>query len=162
MKRGGILVAGVGNVFFRDDGFGPTVARRLSARPIASRVHVVDFGTRGLHLAYELLEGYDAAILVDTTRRGGQPGTLYVLAPETTAGVATADAHDLDPAKMLAFVRTLGGELPTLRIVACEAGTLGGDDDLSMELSEPVAAAIEPAIALVEDLLRELGEVAHA
>ena len=74
-----ILVAGVGNIFRGDDGFGSEVVRRLLARPIPDGVRVIDFGIRGHDLAYAMLEGYDGVVFLDVTRRGGRPGTLYSL-----------------------------------------------------------------------------------
>jgi len=152
-----ILVAGIGNVFFGDDGFGVEVARRLGARPLPDGVDVADFGIRGIDLAYALLDGYAAAILVDATPRGGAPGTLYVLDPEVDA-LETAplpDTHALGPAAILGLVRALCDGLPTLRIVGCEP--VGADaDELTMALSGPVAAAVDEAVALVEGLVDEL------
>ena len=117
-----VLVAGIGNVFFGDDGFGVEVVRRLGARPQREGVQVTDFGIRGLDLAYALADGYDAAILVDAVPRGGVPGTLYVLEPDVPAFPmgALTDTHGLEPAKILGMVRTMGGRLPVLRLVGCE------------------------------------------
>jgi hydrogenase maturation protease len=159
-----ILVAGIGNVFLGDDGFGVAVARLLSTRSLPADVKVVDFGIRGLDLTFALLEGFDAAVLIDATRRGGPPGTLYVLEPEVGSGVehqpggVTIDMHAMDPARVLALVRSLGGNLGTLRVVGCEPGTLGEADDLAPGLSVEVLAAIGPAAALVERLVLELCE----
>jgi hydrogenase maturation protease len=155
-----ILVAGVGNVFLGDDGFGVEVARRLLGRPLPEGVEVRDFGIRGIDLAYALLDGYDAAILVDATRRGKPPGTLYVLEPdvplEPDARHLAVDAHGMDPAKVLGFVRAMGGALAGLRIVGCEPATLGGEAETepAMGLSGPVRQAVDRAVAIVEDLVR--------
>ena len=159
-----ILVAGLGNVFLGDDGFGVAVAERLAARPLPNDVRVIDLGIRGLDLAYELLEGYEAVILIDALPRGGAPGTLYVVEPEIAphddASTGLADAHALDPATVLRLVRSLGGAMPRLRIVGCEPST----DDFAMGLSPAVAAAADPAAALVESLIVELreGAIRHA
>jgi len=157
-----VLVAGVGNVFFGDDGFGVEVARRLSARPQPDGVQVADFGIRGLDLAYALLDGYDAVVLVDAVPRGGAPGTLYVLEPVLPASAppALTDTHDLAPANVLSIVRTMGDRLPVLRIVGCEPGSDAGEQDMTMGLSEPVTAVIDEAVALVESLVGELREEA--
>ena len=155
-----ILVAGIGNVFFGDDGFGVEVVRRLGARPQQDGVQVTDFGIRGLDLAYALADGYDAAILVDAVPRGGVPGTLYVLEPEAPASAmgALTDTHSLEPTKILAMVRTMGGHLPALRLVGCEPAAA---EDMTMGLSVPVAAAVAAAVDLVEALVAELrGQVA--
>lgn len=157
MSGGRVLVAGLGNVFFGDDGFGVEVARRLSLRPQPAGVQVADFGIRGLDLAYALVDGYDAAILVDAAPRGGPPGTLYVLEPEVppSATPALADTHGLEPAKILGIVRTIGDHLPVLRLVGCEPAVAGAEE-MTMGLSAPVAAAVDDAVALVEALVREL------
>jgi hydrogenase maturation protease len=153
--RGGTLVACVGNVFLGDDGFGVEVARRLAAHPLPDGVRVADFGIRGIHLAYELAEkGYDSTILVDATSRGGAPGTVYLIEPnleswETEEGTA-ADAHAMDPRAMLGLVRTLGGTPGKLLLVGCEPAST----EESMGLSEPVAAAVDEAVALILDVLK--------
>lgn len=151
-----ILVAGVGNVLWGDDGFGVEVVKRLSTRTLPEGVHVVDFGVRGMDMTYALLDGYDAAILVDAAQRGGAPGTLYVIEPEVQgdqgAGVET---HGMHPSRVLSTVRALGGELGVLRVVACEPETFG-DGELAMGLSGPVSAAIEPAADMVERLVLDL------
>jgi len=155
-----ILVAGIGNIFQSDDGFGSEVARRLLAGPaMPERVKVVDYGIRGVHLAYELLDGYDAAILVDATSQGGDPGTIYVIEPdidaiESETGLAEAgivDAHGMDPASVLTLLRSLGGRIDRLLVVGCEPA----DVDEGMGLSEPVAGAVDEAAALVRQLVEQ-------
>lgn len=143
-----LLVAGVGNIFFSDDGFGSEVARVLADDRIDD-VKTEDFGIAGLHLAYELLNGYEHAIIVDLAVRGGAPGTLYVIEPDARAPGPPPDAHRMELQNVFAFVRTLGGEAPPLEIVGCEPQTV----DEGIGLSEPVAAAIEPAVALVRKLI---------
>ena len=120
--NGSTLVAGVGNIFLGDDGFGVEVARRLTGEPMPDGVDVADFGIRGVHLAYELLDGYDELILVDAAPRGEQPGTVYVIEPDmdgpagsgdpvadtASAGDPPLDAHGMDPDTVFAIVRRLG------------------------------------------------------
>ena len=144
------LVAGVGNVFFGDDGFGPEVARVLAQEP-CSGAKIEDFGIRGLHLAYELLNGYERAIIVDAVPRGDVPGTLYVIEPETIVLPATPDAHSMHLGNVFAYLRTLGGEPPPLTIVGCEPENI----DPGMGLSDVVARSVEGAAALVRRLLTE-------
>ena len=151
MKR--ILVAGVGNIFFGDDGFGVEVSRRLSERALPEGVQVKDFGIRGLDLTYALLDGWDAAILVDALPRGGDPGTLYVIDPAADAGPPVLDPHAMHPARVLAMARELGGTPPILRVVGCEPGAA---EEMQMGLSPAVAAAVDTACALVEQLAKEL------
>ena len=151
MKR--ILVAGVGNIFFGDDGFGVEVSRRLSERALPEGVQVKDFGIRGLDLTYALLDGWDAAILVDALPRGGDPGTLYVIDPAADAGPPVLDPHAMHPARVLSMARELGGTPPILRVVGCEPGAA---EEMQMGLSPAVAAAVDAACALVEQLAKEL------
>lgn len=143
-----VLVAGVGNIFFGDDGFGPHVAQAL-ARDAHPGVSVQDYGIRGLHLAYDLLSGYERAIIVDAVPRGGTPGTLYVIEPELDVAGATADAHRMDIGSVLAFVRTLGGVAPPIIIVGCEPENV----DPGLGVSEAVSEAIPVAAALVRRLI---------
>jgi hydrogenase maturation protease len=155
-----LLVAGVGNIFLGDDAFGCEVAQRLAARPQPDGVRVVDFGIRGLDLAYTLLDGYDGAVLIDAAQRGRPPGTLYLLEvdPETTASAAALPGiatHGMEPAKVLVLVREMGGRCPWLRVVACEPATFGSEEDPIMGLSAPVLAAVDGAVEMVEGLVRE-------
>ena len=161
-----ILVAGLGNIFQGDDAFGVEVAQRLIGRPQPDGVTVVDFGIRGLDLTYALMDGYDAAILIDAAQRGHPPGTVSVVEPEGRAArdlepgdlmiySPMISGHDLDPAKVLEVVAALGGACGRIVLVACEPLDCGGEDG-AMGLSGPVTAAIEPAVATVEGLIREL------
>jgi len=144
------LVAGVGNIFFTDDGFGPEVARRLAGDP-PDDAKIVDFGVRGLHLAYELLEGYERAILIDVLTRGEAPGTLYVVEPDLDVRAAQPDAHKMDVTSVFAFLRTLGGTPPPIHIVGCEPEDVGD----GLGLTPAVAAAVGPAAKLVRRLLAQ-------
>jgi len=154
---GRILVAGVGNVFRGDDGFGPAVARRLSGRELPAGVRVFDFGTRGHDLAYAMLDGYDAVVLVDATRRGNSPGTLYTLepTPDDLAG-GPVETHGVTLPAVFALVQVMGGTVPPLRLVGCEPAELGPDDEGAFGLSPPVAAAVDRAVGLVEETMAEL------
>jgi hydrogenase maturation protease len=151
-----ILVAGVGNVFAGDDAFGVEVARRLAGRPLPEGVRVADFGVRGFDLACALIDGCDAAILVDVAARGGPPGSLYVIdaSADDLPAAPSVDGHALDPVGVLALARRLGGPLPPVHVVACEPARLfDADDDVAVGLSDPVSAAIEPAMDLVAELV---------
>jgi hydrogenase maturation protease len=145
-----VLVAGIGNVFFGDDGFGVEVARRLSVEPLPPGVEVEDFGIRGVHLAYRLFDPPGLLVLVDAVRRGGAPGTLYVIDPELEepVGAGLADGHAIDVAAVLASVRALGGVLPRVRLVGCEPGAL----DVGMGLGEAVTRALPEAVRIVREL----------
>jgi hydrogenase maturation protease len=153
-----ILVAGIGNVFLGDDGFGVALADRLARRALPAGVEVVDFGIRGMDLAYAMLDGYDAVVLLDAAPRGRAPGTLYVIEPDLEAGEAGVDTHGMDPVKVLALVRALGGSPPRTLVVGCEPQTrmTGEEADVVAAVSEPVRAALDEAVALVESLLEEL------
>lgn len=153
-----VLVAGIGNVFLADDGFGVEVARRLAQRELPAGVKVADFGIRGMDLAYELQEDYDAAILVDAVPRGQPAGTLYVIEPDLVDAESVLDAHSMDPVRVLGLARTLGSLPSRVLVLGCEPATANSieDDDLVMGLSPPVSAAIEKAVEMVEALLEDL------
>jgi hydrogenase maturation protease len=156
-----VLVAGIGNVFMGDDGFGVALADRLARRALPAGVEVVDFGIRGMDLAYAMHDGYDTVLFLDATPRGEAPGTLYVIEPdlgEELDGVGF-DAHGMDPLKVLALARTLGAStLPRVLVVGCEPETAmrGDEEDVVAAVSEPVRLALDEAVLLVESLLAEL------
>lgn len=154
-----ILVAGVGNAWLQDDAFGGECARRLDAAGVPPGVTVMDFGTGGLDLAYEIMRGYDALVLIDASRQGGEPGTLYVIEPnmEDIAGsIEDGDVinpHGMDPQTVLRFVSAIGGFSGKVVVVGCEPGEV---DDVGLGLTPPVEAAVERALALVRENLEEL------
>jgi hydrogenase maturation protease len=145
-----VLVAGIGNIFFGDDGFGPEVARVLAQDRIPG-VKIEDYGIRGLHLAYELSSGYDRVFLIDAVPRGGRPGTLYKIEPSSCAAGTTPDAHRMDLDNVLAFLRVIGGEAPPITLIGCEPSQA----DETIGLSQPVRDAVAPAAILVRQLLNE-------
>jgi len=150
-----ILVAGVGNIFLGDDGFGVEVARRLSRESFPDGVAVADFGIRGVHLAYQLLDEFELVVLIDAVSRGGIPGTLYVIEPELDGNLgggsdeSIADAHDMVLNHVFAQVRTLGGKLGRVLIVGCEAG----DVSERIGLSSSVETAVGEAVRLIMELV---------
>lgn len=146
-----VLVAGIGNVFLGDDGFGVAVAQRLGRESLPEGTKVVDFGIRGVHLAFELLTPLDLLVLVDATSRSGPPGTLYVIDPAEDSSTPTdaPDGHSMDPRAVLLAVKQMGGTLPRTRIVGCEPA----DVSEGMSLSDPVQQAIEPAVAMIRRLI---------
>jgi len=146
-----ILVAGIGNLFLGDDGFGVEVVRRFGKVP--GGVRAVDFGVRGVHLAYELLEPPDLLVLVDAARRGGAPGTIYVIDPSTDPSwtrAVTCDAHGMSIDGIFAMVRELGGAIPKTRIVACEPLAIEERIGLSPVVDRAVQAAIEILHRLID------------
>jgi hydrogenase maturation protease len=156
-----ILVAGIGNVFMGDDGFGVEVVSLLARTKLPAGVVVQDFGIRGLDLAYALA-GYDVAVLVDALPRGGAPGTLYLIEPEPDDREVVPDAHGMDPVTVLALARELGDPLPRVLVVGCEPSQiLTLEDDVVAELSEPVRAAVGEATRMLESLLDDLVEEAQ-
>jgi hydrogenase maturation protease len=171
-----VLVAGVGNIFLGDDGFGVEVARRLAKLDLPDWVAVGDYGISGMHLAYDLADGVQTAILVDAMPRGGEPGTVYVVEPERRAAassqqtisdnpvsdnpkseypssdnptLALFDGHGMQPDVVLGMIDTLGGDVGRVLIVGCEPATA----EPGMELSVPVAAAVDDAVRIVLDLI---------
>lgn len=162
MCNGRILIAGIGNIFFGDDAFGVAVAHRLAGRPPQEGVHVVDFGIRGLDLTYALLDDYASVILVDAVPRGEPPGTLYVLEPELGAADAPdapapmIELHSLDPHKVLRLARAMGGNVERVLLVGCEPHAIDLEADIQMGMSEPVQAAVDEAVGLIESLVNRL------
>jgi hydrogenase maturation protease len=154
-----ILIAAVGNLWKRDDGFGTAVAKRLREHEQPSGVSVADFGTSGLDLAYEVMRGYAALVLIDVTRQGGAPGTLYVMEadPESVeTGIEDGDIidpHDMDPQTVLRFVKSVNGWPGKVIVIGCEPVTV---DDYGIGLSPEVEAAVETAVKLVAETVAEL------
>jgi len=157
MKR--ILVAGIGNSWLRDDGFGGEVVKRLEARELPEGAVVLDFGTGGLDLAYEVMRGYDALVLVDVSRQGGEPGTLYVMEAseeEVEAGIEDGQVinpHAMDPQTVLRFVKTIGAWPGKVVVIACEPAQV---EEMGLGLSDEVARAVDGAVDLVAKTVGEL------
>jgi hydrogenase maturation protease len=149
------LVAGIGNIFLGDDGFGCEVVRALERMKLPGGVRVIDYGIRGLDLAYALLEPYETVIFVDAVSRGGLPGTVYLLQPghgydsETTP----LDPHSMDPVHLLAMARSLGEITAEIFIVGCEPKDFGDELEGRMELSAIVATSIPEAVNAVLELI---------
>jgi hydrogenase maturation protease len=156
-----ILIAGIGNIFLGDDGFGSEVLRHVCDRVTTSDgLHATDYGIGGMHLAYDLLEDWDGLVLVDAVPNRGSPGAVHVFeadheSPESPAGL---DAHGMDPATVFASLRALGGTSPRTIVVGCEVADVAE----RMGLSKPVQAAIPEAVRAVESavaMLRAEGEI---
>jgi hydrogenase maturation protease len=164
-KLGRVLIACIGNIFLGDDGFGVEVAQRLMTRQYPEGVQVVDFGIRGMDLAYALLNDYDMLVLVDAIPRGGSPGTLYLIEPDLSgmtpekgveAGRVALDNHSMDPVKVLAYARTLGAKPMHTLLVGCEPSPMSDDyTEMHMGLSEPVQAAVDEAVKMIDSLLEQ-------
>ncbi len=149
-----VLVAGIGNMFFGDDGFGPAVVRHMvEMHDLPRQVRVVDYGIRGLHLAYDLLDGYDTLIVIDTLPGRSTPGDLTVLeVGEGDVGSENVDPHGMSPVAVLASVRQLGGTLPPTWVVGVQPLSL----DEGIDLSPPVQAAVSRASEVVISLLTKV------
>jgi hydrogenase maturation protease len=153
-----ILVAGIGNIFLGDDGFGVEVIRRLESRTLPKGVRVTDFGIRGFDLAYALQDGYETTILVDACPHGDAPGTLYVIQPDLKeldkpgSPQPVIEAHAMNPISVLRMARAMNIELRNILLIGCEPESLGGDEG-HMGLSVPVEAAVDEAVKLVESLI---------
>ena len=154
-----ILIAGVGNAWLRDDGFGGEVARRLAEVDLPAGVSVMDAGTGGLDLAYEVMRGYDALVILDVSPQGGEPGTLYVMEPEEDSvpgGIEDGDVinpHAMDPQTVLHFVKSVGAWPGKVVVIACEPEQVS---EMGWGLTERVQAAVTRAVALVLETVDEL------
>ena len=144
------MIAGIGNVFLSDDGFGPAVAQALQARPARAGVLIKDFGTGAVKLAYDLMTGYDALIIVDAARRGGAPGTLYLIEPDAVDSISTLDPHGADLRAVLAQIDAFKVRPKLVRIIGCEPLDA---ESLEMALTPPVAAAVNQAVEWIDELL---------
>jgi hydrogenase maturation protease len=156
--EGRILVAGVGNIFLGDDGFGVEVVQRLAGRALPPDVLVMDFGIRSYDLAYALMAPWKLVILVDAVSRGDEPGTVYAIEPELlpAGGSPTEfgfDAHTMNPASVLQLVSNLGGKIGRMLVVGCEPLSVDADVGGQLGLSEPVCAAVNEAIHMIEELI---------
>jgi hydrogenase maturation protease len=146
-----VLVAGIGNLFFSDDGFGPEVVRRLAEQgDLPADVKVVDYGIRGIHLAYDLLDGYEALLLVDAMPGDGAAGEITVLqVGQDDLGAGELDPHGMAPVAVLASVHQLGGSLPTTYVLGCRPANV----EEGIGLSEAVSAAVPKALGVLRTLL---------
>ena len=157
------MIAGVGNMFMKDDGFGGAVIKKMLDKKFPEGVEIKDFGTGGLKMAYDLMKGYDGLILLDASMRGEKPGTLCVIEPDENEinpdleQGGPIDPHGADPATVLRFVKSIGSWPAKVLIVACEPETI---EDFEIGLSEPVNAAIDKAVEMVDGIIEEIYEQA--
>lgn len=146
------VVAGIGNIFNRDDGFGSAVIQQLLARPVPEGVRVEDYGIRGMHLALDLLDGCELLVLIDALAGAEPPGTITLLEPDPAGGGGEPlDAHLLDPQAVLRMVANLGGVIGRVLVVGCQPADL----DEGIGLSPPVTAAVDSAVRMVDDIIAE-------
>ncbi|HET9792514.1 MAG TPA: hydrogenase maturation protease [Candidatus Angelobacter sp.] len=152
-----ILVAGIGNIFLGDDGFGVEVVKRLAERELSPEVRVADFGIRGFDLVYALQDGYETTILVDACPQGQLPGTIFVLEPDLSDGPSqqqsnVVDTHGMNPVNVIRMARAINAPLNRVLVVGCEPESLGGEEG-RMGLSRPVESALDEAVRVIESLL---------
>jgi len=153
------MVAGVGNMFMKDDGFGGEVVKRLHEESHPEGVEIRDFGTGGLKLAYDLMRGYDALILIDSSSRDEEPGTLYVIEPQEEDFDSNIEEggpinpHGADPETVLRFVKSVGAWPAKIVIIGCEPKNV---EDLEIGLSEPVKQAVDQAVELVQESIEDI------
>lgn len=161
-RRRRVLVAGIGNIFLGDDGFGVEVVKRIDRAALPASVNVADYGIRGIHLAYDLLDGrHDTLIMVDAVPLTGPPGTLAVLDAGDPSGAAAApvvDGHGLHPQAVLDLLHSLGGRIDRVLVVGCRPARL----DEHMGLSDPVLAVVDDAVRLVTALARDEAADVHS
>ena len=154
-----VMIAGIGNMFMKDDGFGSAVVKKIMDKELPEGVEVKDFGTSGLKLAYDLMKGYDALIFLDASARGEKPGTLYVIEPNESdfshdlEQGGPIDPHGADPVTVLRFVKSIGSWPGRVVVVACEPESV---DEFEIGLSEPVNSAIDQAVAMVDEIITEI------
>jgi hydrogenase maturation protease len=154
-----ILIAGIGNIFLGDDGFGCEVAHRLTVRGVPDGVTVADFGVRSYDLAFALTDNFDAVILVDAVGRGSSPGTLYLIEPRVEdpgrPENESLEAHTMDPVAVIHMARCLGNVCGKLFLVGCEAAVCGNDEN-QMGLSAVVREVLPEAVAMIDSLVGDL------
>ena len=145
-----VLVAGIGNIFLSDDGFGVAVIKELAGADLPEWVRIADYGIAGMHLAYDLTAGYETTILLDATPHGRPPGTLSLIEADTEdlAASASIDAHGMQPDAVFRLLRLLGGDAGRVLVVGCEPACL----DEGIGLSPEVTAAVPAAVRAVTEL----------
>lgn len=158
-RQARILIAGIGNIFLGDDGFGVEVVKRLLARELPAGIRVVDFGIRGFDLAYALQDGYETTILVDACPHGQAPGTISLIEPDLgkldEPQQGTIETHGMNPMNVLRMAASMGGVLRKVLLVGCEPETLGGEEG-KMGLSGPVEAAVDEAVVVIASIAEKI------
>ncbi|WP_370970112.1 hydrogenase maturation protease [Amycolatopsis sp. cg9] len=145
-----VLVAGIGNIFLGDDGFGVEVIKELEQAELPPWVQIADYGIAGMHLAYDLMGGYDTTILLDATPHGRPPGTLSLIEADTgdLAAASAIDAHGMQPDAVFRLLRLLGGDAGRVLVVGCEPACLDGGIGLSPQVTAAVPAAVRAVTEL--------------
>ena len=158
-----VLIAGVGNLLRRDDGFGVVVARRLAdADNLPSGVEVIETGIGGLSIVQQLMGGYDALILVDAVDQEAEPGRVFLLDPIVPDPQAMApdawreqfsNLHLAEPSRVLLLARALKVLPPRVVIVGCQPMDC---EEVGEGLTPPVEAAVEVAVSAIRELVESL------
>jgi hydrogenase maturation protease len=142
-----VLVAGVGNVLRRDDGFGPAVVARQDDLPPG--VRTIETGIGGVALLQELLaEPLEGLVIVDAIDRGAAPGTVFVLEPDVAEAKHVADVHLANPARVLSMARSMGALPGRVAIVGCQPQDA---DELGESLTPAVERALDEAVRMVRE-----------
>jgi hydrogenase maturation protease len=160
-QKSGILIAGIGNIFLGDDGFGVEVIRRLAQRKLPTEVRVADFGIRGFDLAYALQDGYETTILVDAFPNGHEPGTVSLIELDPrdfgSAGAPQSgvETHGMNPLNVLRMAASMGASLNKILLAGCEPATLGPEEG-QIGLSEPVEKAVDEAVDMLDSVINKI------
>ena len=161
-----MLVAGIGNIFLGDDAFGVAVVEQLSRRDLPPEARIVDFGIRGLDLAYALLDDYEFVLFIDAMPRGGPPGTVYVIEPELHQAGAndpppTIEMHHMDPVRVLRLAEAMGARIDSVVVIGCEPSACDSED-MQMGMTAAVQAAVAEAADMAELVIRRVLDASPA
>jgi len=157
-----ILVAGMGNVLRGDDGFGIRVVDELKKNHnTPAEVDIYEAGIGGIGLVQELMNGYDALVVVDAVEKGAAAGTLFVIEPlehqtaitDEKLHASMVDMHYADPSKVLLMAKVLNVCPPKVFLVGCQPEYV---DDAVEGLRPPVEQAVPQAVEEVLSLIDEL------
>jgi hydrogenase maturation protease len=151
MKDKHVMVLGIGNILFCDEGTGVRVVEQMQERyRFPDNVSLVDGGVLGLNLLGTMSEA-DHLIVVDAVRNRGKPGDLYRI-----EGDAIPDRirmknslHQIDFLESLTMCQALD-HVPETVIVGVEPEDI---ETCTLEMTETVQDRIDDIIAMV---LKEL------
>ena len=156
METKRIMILGVGNLLFSDEGVGVRVAESLQDHfNFSDNVRVVDGGTLGIHLLSVISEA-DHLIIVDAVRNGGEPGTLYRLAGDEIPKriLAKNSLHQVDLLETLTCCQALD-HVPETVIIGIEPQDI---TTLGVELTPAIRVRMDDLIRAVLAELDKLGE----
>jgi len=154
MKK--VLIGGIGNVLLGDDGVGPYVVRLLAARyEFDDGVEIADLGTPALDLI-DQISAKDAVILIDSIETDAAPGAVVLYRKADI--VRHCPSVRMDPHSPALVDTLLGAEFfgvapADMLLVGIQARSF----EAGCELSQPVNASVDQAIAEVLGELDRLG-----